>query len=148
MNEDNGKNLEALIKVVDDLDPYTLSDSDIVEIKKWGADKVGFVLIDIETQKITYATEGAEKIFGYVTDEMVGLALVELVPEEYRSVHAEHVRGFGEAMQARSMGRRDKPLLGRERDGETFPVEIGLFPRKFKGRKVCLANVVRLSKAL
>lgn len=143
---DSEKNLSALIKVVDELDPFTLTDSDITEIKKWGADKVGFVLVDIETQKITYATEGAEKIFCYVTDEMVGLDLVALVPDEFKGVHAEHVRSFGEAMQARSMGRRDSPLYGRERDGATFPVEIGLFPRKFKGRKVCLANVVRLSK--
>lgn len=139
-------NMDALIRAVDELDPFTLTDADIIDIKKWGADKVGFVLVDIETQKITYATEGAEKIFGYVTDEMVGLDLVSLVPDEYKGVHAEHVRGFGEAMQTRSMGRRDKPLLGKERDGATFPVEIGLFPRKFKGRKVCLANVVRLSK--
>jgi PAS domain S-box-containing protein len=143
---DNKPELEKLIKVVDQLDPFTLTPTDIADIKAWGADKVGFVLIDIDTQKITYATEGAEKIFGYVTDEMVGLDLVELVPDEFKNVHAEHVKGFGEAMQARSMGRRDSPLYGKERDGATFPVEIGLFPRKFKGRKVCLANVVRLSK--
>lgn len=138
--------LENLIKAVDQIDPFTLTDKDIAEIKAWGADKVGFVLVHIKTQSIVYATEGAEKIFGYVTDEMVGLNLVALVPDEFQDVHPQHVEGFGKAMQIRSMGRRDKPLLGRERDGGTFPVEIGLFPRRFKGQDYCLANVVRLTK--
>lgn len=138
--------LDELVRVVHDIDPAVLSEKDIVEIKAWGADKVGFVLVDVETQKVVYATPGAEGIFGYVTDEMVGLDLVELVPEDYRHVHTGYVQRFGEAMQTRSMGRRDTVLYGRERNGTTFPVEIGLFPRVFRKRKLCLANVVRLSK--
>lgn len=140
--------MSALVNAVDKLDPFSLSESDITEIKKWGADKVGFILVDIKTQKIIYATPGAEAIFGYVTDQMTGRDLVELVPEEFQKVHPQHVDGFGKQMAQRSMGRRDKPLYGKERDGATFPVEIGLFPRTFKGRDVCLANVVRLSKEL
>jgi PAS domain S-box-containing protein len=140
------KDLDDLVKVIDQIDPFVLTPNDVAEIKAWGADKVGFVLVDIETQKITYATPGAENIFGYVTDEMTGLDLIELVPDEFKAIHPQHVSGFGAAMQARSMGRRDRPLYGRERDGKKFPVEIGLFPRKFKGRKVVLANIVRLSK--
>lgn len=138
--------LDELVKVVDELDPSVLTRKDIDEIKAWGAEKVGFVLVDVETQKIVYATPGAESIFGYVTDEMVGLDLVALVPEQYRPVHVGYVEGFGKHMQTRSMGKRDSNLYGRERDGTTFPVEIGLFPRQFRQRKLCLANVVRLSK--
>jgi PAS domain S-box-containing protein len=138
--------LEALAKVVDEIDPSVLTKKDIEEIKAWGADKVGFVLVDVETQKIVYATPGAEGIFGYVTDEMVGLDLVALVPDEFRSAHTGHVEGYGRHLQTRSMGRRDTVLYGRERDGATFPVEIGLFPRQFRKRKLVLANVVRLSK--
>lgn len=140
--------MDALVNAVDKLDPLSLSESDITEIKKWGADKVGFILVDIKTQKIIYATPGAEAIFGYVTDQMTGRDLIELVPEEFQKIHPRHVEGFGKQMAQRSMGRRDKPLYGKERDGATFPVEIGLFPRTFKGRDVCLANVVRLSKEL
>jgi PAS domain S-box-containing protein len=138
--------LDDLVKVVHEIDPAVLSEKDITEIKMWGADKVGFVLVDVETQKIVYATPGAEGIFGYVTEEMRGLDLVALVPEGLRGAHAKHVEGFSKAMVTRSMGKRDGVLQGRERDGRTFPVEIGLFPRSFHGRKLCLANVVRLSK--
>jgi len=140
--------LDDLAAVVDDLDPSILSARDIAEIKAWGADRVGFVLVDVETQKIVYATPGAESIFGYVTDEMIGLELIALVPDAYRPAHVGYVEGFARHMQTRSMGKRDTTLYGKERDGETFPVEIGLFPRQFKKRKLCLANVVRLSKEL
>src|SRR5690242_15591745 len=104
--------LDDLVAVVDDLDPSVLTARDIAEIKAWGADRVGFVLVDVETQKIVYATPGAESIFGYVTDEMVGLDLVALVPEAYRPAHVGHVEGFGQHMQARSMGKRDSTLYG------------------------------------
>lgn len=140
--------LQELVKVVDELDPNALTAKDIAEIKAWGADRAGFVLVDIDAKEIVYATPGAERIFGYVTDEMSGLPLRELVPNKYQDVHDGYVEGFGQAMQDRSMGKRDMVLYGKERDGDTFPAEISLFPRKFKKRRLCLANVVRLSKEI
>lgn len=138
--------LDELIKVVDELDPSTLTAKDITDIKAWGADRVGFVLVDMETQKVLFATPGAEAIFGYMPDEMVGLNLINLVPDEFKDAHPRHVDSFNANPTPRSMGRRDKPLRGKQRDGRTFSVEIGLFPRKFRNMRLCLANVVRLSK--
>jgi PAS domain S-box-containing protein len=138
--------IDKLAAVVNELDPATLTEADIASIMRWGSDQVAFVLVDVETQKIVHATPGAERLFGYVTDEMVGRDLVDLVPEELRANHVDHVKGFSHGMQTRSMGRRDSVLYGRERDGATFPVEISLFPRQFRKRKLVLANVVRLSK--
>jgi PAS domain S-box-containing protein len=140
--------IDKLVAVVDDLDPHVLTIKDITDLKTWAADRAGFVVVDIAEQRILYATEGAEKIFGYVTDEMVGKPLIDLVPNEFKQSHVGHVEGFGKSMQARSMGRRDKLLYGKERDGGTFPVEISLYPRTFKGRSICVANVVRLSKEI
>jgi PAS domain S-box-containing protein len=140
--------IDRLVAVVDELDPHILTAKDVTDLKTWAADRAGFVVVDIEDQSILYATEGAEKIFGYVTDEMVGKPLLDLVPDEFKRVHEGHVEGFGKAMQQRAMGRRDKLLYGKERDGEIFPVEISLYPRTFKGRSICIANVVRLSKEI
>ena len=140
--------LDKLVAVVDDLDPNILTPKDIDEIKAWGADKVGFILVNMDTQKILFATQGAEEIFGYMRDEMTGLDLTAIVPEQYQAVHPKHVDGFNKSPRARSMGKTESPLFGQERDGKTFPVEIGLFPRKFKSLRLCLANVVRLSKEI
>lgn len=138
--------LDELTKVVEQLDPLTLTGKDLDELKLWGADNVGMVFVDLDTQKVVFATSGAEKIFGYMQDEMSGMDLIELVPDSFRSAHPQHVEGFNSHPFPRSMGKRDATLYGKERDGKTFPVEIGLFPRKFKSRRICLANVVRLSK--
>ena len=138
--------IDDLINVVDQIDPTVLTAADKAEIKAWGADKVGFVAVNMDTQKILFATSGAEVVFGYMPDEMVGLDLLALVPDEFKAVHPAHVAGFNASPTPRSMGKRDKPLRGRERDGKTFEVEIGLFPRQFKSLRICLANVVRLAK--
>lgn len=140
--------LDGLVKAVDKLDPATLTASEVADVKAWAADKVGFILVDMDTQKILFATQGAEQIFGYMPDEMAGMDLVALVADEFKGVHPSHVSKFNANPTPRQMGRRDRPLRGRERDGSEFPVEIGLYPRKLKSLRVCLANVVRLSKAI
>ncbi len=140
--------LDNLVRVVDELDPSALTAKDIADIKAWGADRVGFVLVNMDSQNVLFATPGAEAIFGYMPDEMVGLSLIELVPDEFKDVHPQHVANFNQDPIPRSMGRRDRPLRGKQRDGRTFSVEIGLFPRKFRNLRLCLANVVRLSKEI
>jgi PAS domain S-box-containing protein len=100
----------------------------------------------METQRILHATPGAEEVFGYMRDELIGQELTVLVPDAYKDVHPTHVTGFNGDPKDRSMGKRDRPLYGRQRDGREFPAEIGLFPRVWKNKRLCLANVVRLEK--
>lgn len=138
--------LDKLVKVVDQIDPNTLTSSDIIDIKAWGADKLALVLVDMASQKILYASPGAEKMFGYMTDEMTNLNLVALVPDDFKSIHPSHVEGFNSDPEDRSMGKRDRPLAGQQRNGQTFPVEISLFPRSWGQRRLCLANLVSLAK--
>lgn len=138
--------MQDLMKVINDVDPNTLTHGDIIEIKAWGADKLALILVDMAVQKILYATPGAEKMFGYMTDEMLNMDLIALVPSEFQTIHPQHVEGFNAAPEERSMGKRDRPLAGQRRDGETFPVEISLFPRTWGKRRLCLANLVSLAK--
>ena len=140
--------LDKLAAVVNDLDPHALSVKDVDDIKKWAAEKVGLICVDMDTQKILFATTGAEEIFRYMPGEMVGLDLVAIVPSEYMKAHPQHVEGFNHSPRARSMGKSESPLFGKERDGKTFPAEIGLFPRQFNALRICVANVVRLDKEL
>lgn len=140
------KDLDDLVKVVDQIDPTVLTSTDISSLKDWAAEKTGLVVVDMNTQQILFATQGAEEIFGYMRDEMIGLDLLALVPNEFKNVHPSHVGAFNKMPSVRSMGKRDKPLMGLQRDGDTFPVEISLYPRKFKSLRICVANVVRLSK--
>lgn len=136
---------EKLKEVVESLG-FDPSPSELRDLKEWAADKAAFVFVDMDTQTVLYATPGAEEVFGYMPDEMRGLPLLALIPEGRKEDHTGYVEGFNHNPTDRSMGKRHSHLSGRRRDGSEFPAEIGLFPRAWKGRRICLANVVRVVK--
>jgi PAS domain S-box-containing protein len=53
----------------------------------------GIITVD-EEQLIIYFNDGAERIFGYRREEVVGRPLGLLLPERFRVAHAEHIRNF------------------------------------------------------
>src|SRR3954453_12951796 len=58
-------------------------------------------------QKITLFNDGAEKIFGWTADEVMGKPLDILLPERFRGMHPAHIEHFrGSPERARKMGER------------------------------------------
>jgi PAS domain S-box-containing protein len=76
---------------------------------------------------IVLASEAIRTLFGFDPDEVVGLPIETLVPEEARAMHERHRRKFSENGQARSMG-LGLELTGRRRDGSVFPIDVSLAP--------------------
>jgi PAS domain S-box-containing protein len=104
----------------------------------------GIVVVD-EQGNIKLVNASAEKLFGYGHDELVGLSVDLLVPEDAEEVHREHRAEFNRAPEARRMG-VGRDLSGRRRDGSKFPVEIGLNPISRDGRKAVLATIIDISE--
>lgn len=78
------------------------------------------------SQTITFFNRGAELIFGWAAEEVVGNSLEILLPPSARAMHGEHVRRFGESpVRARRMGER-QAIAGLRRDGEEFPAEASI----------------------
>jgi PAS domain S-box-containing protein len=76
-----------------------------------------------ESQTITLFNHGAEKIFGYLSDEIIGKPLANLIPDRYRTRHSEHVTAFGRGdVAASKMGSRGL-VTGKRKDGSEFPAE-------------------------
>ena len=79
-----------------------------------------------ESQRIIYYNEGAERIFGYRADEILGEPLELLLPERYRAAHPRHMREFAAGQdRARRMGHR-RPISGLRKNGEEFPAEASI----------------------
>jgi len=101
----------------------TIADSILAGIVTISADAI--ICVD-QSQKIIFFNEGAETIFGYKADEIMYQPLERLIPDRYRSTHANQVRQFGASeMRARRMGERGQ-ILGLRRNGEEFPAEAAI----------------------
>lgn len=76
--------------------------------------------------RILFFNRGAEAIFGWAADEIVGQPLDVLLPERYRGVHTRHIVEFGRSdVEAKRMGER-LPIAGLRRDGSEFPAEASI----------------------
>lgn len=101
----------------------TISDAVLAGIVMISADAI--ICVD-ESQRIIFFNDGAESIFGYSVDEIMGQPLEQLIPERFRSNHAAQVRQFGRSgVQARRMGER-RQILGLRKSGEEFPAEAAI----------------------
>ncbi|MGI8509914.1 MAG: ATP-binding protein [Gemmatimonadaceae bacterium] len=93
------------------------------QIMEAAADAI--VTVD-EAQQIVHFNRGAEQIFGYDRDEVLGSALSLLLPMRFRGTHPGYVAAFRESAEsARLMGHR-REVFGLRRDGAEFPAEASI----------------------
>jgi PAS domain S-box-containing protein len=101
----------------------SITDAVLAGIVTISADAI--ICVD-EAQKIIFFNEGAETIFGYSPEEILGRELETLIPERYRATHASHVRRFGNSeTRARRMGERGQ-IVGLRKNGQEFPAEAAI----------------------
>jgi len=84
----------------------------------------GILLVDADG-RIILANAGAECMFGYPREELVGAELERLLPERVRHDHVAHRAGYFAEPRVRPMG-IGLDLWARRHDGTEFPVEISL----------------------
>jgi PAS domain S-box-containing protein len=93
-------------------------------------------------QKITLFNDGAEQIFGWTSEEVMGKPLDILLPELVRGVHPAHIERFRESPErARKMGER-REISGLRKNGEEFPAEAAIAKVRM-GNSVVFSVVLR-----
>jgi PAS domain S-box-containing protein len=119
--------------------PHRITHDILAEIVEIAADAV--ICMDA-FQRITFFNKGAEAIFGWTPDEIIGQRIETLIPERYRPNHARHVAEFGRSeVKARRMGER-REIAGVRKSGEEFPAEAAI-SQVHQGDSVVYSVVLR-----
>ena len=91
-----------------------------------------------ETQTITLFNKGAEKIFGYPAQEVLGQNLDIMLPLRF-GLDRQHFEAFGKSSSpAQRMGERSE-VFGRRKDGSEFPAEASISQLKLGDKKIFTA---------
>ena len=89
---------------------------------------------------IVLANPMAAALFGYSTEELVGLPVDALVPDAVRPRHASYREAFGREPRARPMGTQTE-LVAKRKDGSEVMVEIALSPLQRHGLPLVVAAI-------
>ena len=104
----------------------------------------GIIVVN-EKQEIVASNMRANEMFGYEDEELVGQFLDILIPLPHRKVHKKHVTTFYDKHKKRRMA-EGRNLSGLRKNGEQFPLEVGLNPFSLYGNTYVLALVIDISE--
>jgi two-component system sensor histidine kinase/response regulator len=83
------------------------------------------IILSDENGNVIFWNNGAEQIFGYSEEEILGASIATLMPESYRAAHLQGFERFRVTGRAHLIGRTVE-LEGLRKDGSVFPLEISL----------------------
>jgi len=69
---------------------------------------------------------GAEAIFGYSAEEMIGRHIETLMPQRFRKGHQAHVNGFASGSRPSRLMSERSAVFGLRKNGEEFPAEASI----------------------
>ena len=90
---------------------------------------------------ITLVNKQVEAMFGYSREEMLGKPIELLIPARFHPTHPAHRTEYFSSPTSRIMG-GDRELFGLHKNGQEFPVELGLNPIDTPNGTLALTTVV------
>ena len=93
------------------------------------------ISVDVD-QRIQLFNKGAETIFGYSSEEIVGRRLDMLLPPSFREAHAKHIENFASTSESSEMMMTRGEILGLRKDGNEFPAEASISKLTYGGETI------------
>ena len=90
------------------------------------ASVVDAVITIDDSGRVEMCNPAAERLFGYEASEMVGHDVSMLMPEPDHSAHAHYMERYLAGGTPRIIGVGGREVLGRRKDGSTFPVDLAV----------------------
>ncbi|WMI68088.1 PAS domain-containing sensor histidine kinase [Mangrovimonas sp. YM274] len=103
----------------------------------------GVVVVN-QNHTIIATNSSAENMFGYEHDELLQQPLSILLPKDHQHGHEKKVSMFISEDRSRQMG-KGMDLFALKKDGNLFPVEIGLNIVELHGQKIVMAIISDIS---
>jgi len=100
----------------------------------------GVITIDANGLVETF-NRAAEAIFGYSAEEVVGKNVKMLMPEPYHSDHDGYLAAYKATGRPKIIG-IGREVIGRRKDGSTFPMDLAVGKSRDRGRPL-YAGIVR-----
>ena len=101
----------------------------------------GVITIDTRGRIETF-NAGAERIFGYAPDEVIGRNVTVLMPEPFHSEHDGYMENYRESGVRRIIG-IGREVVGRRKSGATFPMDLAVSEVPLHGGGVVFTGIVR-----
>src|SRR5690606_1661096 len=102
------------------------------------------IIVVDENQTIVATNSSALSIFGYAKEELNNGKLDILIPRNYHAKHGKYFKDYYHQSVKRQMG-LGKELFGQKKNGDIFPVEVGLNPFEIYGKKYVMALLIDIT---
>ncbi|WP_036035294.1 PAS domain S-box protein, partial [Bradyrhizobium yuanmingense] len=103
----------------------------------------GVILIDARGGILIF-NPACEKLFGYCASEVIGRNVKLLMPPPYRDAHDEYLQNYHVTGKRKIIG-IGREVVGRRKDGTTFPMELSVGEAKQGGSSIFVGMIHDLS---
>lgn len=99
--------------------------TDEIHLRSYLEAAQGGILAVSGSGRIVFMNGHTEQMFGHPRRDIIGQSLMALMPERFQEGYMSALHAYFDAPTVRTLG-MEMNLIARRKDGQEFPVEIGL----------------------